>query len=329
MKAVLCHAFGPPESLVVEDVASSPLGESDVRLQVHACGVNFPDTLIIEGKYQFKPDFPFSPGSEAAGEIVEVGSAVTTIKPGTRVVHFGLHGAFAEELVVPAEQVVPIPDAMSFEQAASLMMVYGTSYHALVDRGATQSGDTLLVLGAGGGVGLAAVELGAALGARVIAAASTEEKLAIARDKGATETINYLTEDFRGRVKEITDGKGVDVLYDPVGGDIAGLALRSMAVNGRYLVVGFAAGDIPAFPANLALLKECQIVGVFFGNFRRREPQAYTRNLDQLMRWFAEGKVNPRVHRTFALEQVADAMNAITDRSVIGKIVLTTDAARR
>lgn len=324
MKAVLCTAFGPPETLTVDEIDSEPLGENDVRVQVHACGVNFPDTLIIEGKYQFKPDFPFSPGSEAAGEIIEVGAAVGHLKSGDRVVRFGIFGAFREELVVPAAEVVPIPKQMSFEHAAAFMMTYGTSYHALVDRGHLQKDETLLVLGAGGGVGLAAVELGAAMGARVIAAASSDAKLEVARAKGATDVINYVTEDFRDRVKELTEGLGVDVLYDPVGGELAGLGLRSMAVGGRMLIVGFAAGDIPMFPGNLPLLKECQIVGVFFGNFRRREPQRAEQNLAQIMDWYTQGKVAPHVHESFPLERVNEAMATITEREVIGKVLLKT-----
>jgi len=316
MKAVLCTAFGPPEALTVNEIESEPLGEADVRIQVHACGVNFPDTLIIEGKYQFKPDFPFSPGSEAAGEIVEVGAAVGHLKPGDRVVRFGIYGAFREELVAPANEVVPIPKQMSFEHAAAIMMTYGTSFHALVDRGHLQKDETLLVLGAGGGVGLAAVELGAAMGARVIAAASSDAKLEVARAKGA--------QDFRERVKEITQGRGVDVLYDPVGGELAGLGLRSMAVDGRLLVVGFAAGDIPQFPGNLPLLKECQIVGVFYGNFRRREPERAEQNLAQIMDWYTQGKIAPHVHESFPLERVNEAMATITEREVIGKVLLKT-----
>ncbi len=327
MKAVLCNAFGPPETLTVDEIQSQPLGESDVRVQVHTCGVNFPDTLIIEGKYQFKPDFPFSPGSEAAGEIVEVGAAVGHMKVGDRVVRFGTHGAFRDELVVAASEVVPIPKTMSFEHAAAFMMTYGTSYHALVDRGEIQREETLLVLGAGGGVGLAAVELGAALGARVIAAASSNEKLNVARARGASEVINYATEDFRSRIKEITQGRGIDVLYDPVGGELAGLGLRSMAVGGRYLVVGFAAGDIPQFPGNLPLLKECQIVGVFYGNFRRREPERAEQNLAQMMHWYNEGKLKPHIHASFPLERVDEAMAAITEREVIGKVLLKTQHA--
>lgn len=327
MKAVLCNAFGPPQSLTVEEIASVPIGESDVRVQVHTCGVNFPDTLIIEGKYQFKPDFPFSPGSEAAGEVIEVGANVGHVKVGDRVVRFGTHGAFRDELVVPANEVVPIPKAMSYEHAAAFMMTYGTSYHALVDRGAIAKGETLLVLGAGGGVGLAAVELGAALGARVIAAASSSEKLAVAKSRGASEVINYRQEDFRARVKEITDGQGVDVLYDPVGGDLAGLGLRSMAVGGRFLVVGFAAGDIPQFPGNLPLLKECQIVGVFYGNFRRREPERAEQNLAQMMHWYNEDKLKPHIHASFPMERVDEAMAAITQREVIGKVLLKTQYA--
>ncbi len=324
-RAVLCKAFGPATSLVFEAVPAQPLADNEVRVAVHACGVNFPDNLIVAGLYQFKPDFPFSPGSEAAGEVVEVGAAVTRFTEGDRVVWFGLHGAFREELVVDATELVAIPAQMPMRDAAAFLMTYGTSMHALKDRAALQSSETLLVLGAGGGVGLAALELGRQMGARVIAAASTDAKLEAAREHGADEVINYEQQDLRQRIRDLTDNKGVDVLYDPVGGDLAQVGLRSMAINGRYLVVGFASGDIPSFAANLALLKECQITGVFYGAFIKRQPDDAARNIDQLFAWHGEGVLRPRIHGVWPLHQVAQALSEFDSRRVVGKIVLEVE----
>jgi NADPH2:quinone reductase len=273
MKAVLCKVYGLPGSLVVEDVPSPKAKAGEVVVSVKACGVNFPDTLIIQGKYQFKPELPFSPGGEVAGVVKEVGEGVTRVKVGDRVIAFNTWGGFAEEMVVEADRTIPMPSAMDFVPASAFVLTYGTSYHALKDRADIKAGETLLVLGASGGVGLAAVQIGKAMGARVIAAASSEEKLKICRDNGADETINYGTEDLRGRIKALTGGKGVDVVYDPVGGPYSEPALRDMAWNGRFLVVGFAAGEIPKVALNLTLLKGCSIVGVFWGSFTRNEPE--------------------------------------------------------
>jgi len=294
-----------------------------VRIGVHACGLNFPDKLIVAGEYQFKPDFPFSPGSEAAGEITETGANVSEFTVGDRVVWFGLFGAFREELVVKANEVIAIPQAMSMIDAAAFLMTYGTSLHALKDRAQLATGETLLVLGAGGGVGLAAVEIGKQMNARVIAAASTDAKLKAASDHGADATINYHSQDLRQAVRDLTDNRGVDVIYDPVGGEIAGTGLRSMAINGRYLVVGFASGVIPQFPANLALLKECQIVGVFYGAFLKRQSADAAANIAQLFAWHSSGALKPEIHGIWPLQEVATALQELQARRSIGKVVLS------
>lgn len=324
MKAVLCKQYGPPSDLVVEEVPSLKAGEGQVLIAVHACGVNFPDTLIIEGKYQFKPELPFSPGAEVAGVVKEVGLGVTRFKPGDRVIAATTWGGYAQEALAQAERVIRMPEGMGFETAAAFLLTYGTSHHALKDRGELKPGETVLVLGAAGGVGLAAVEIAKAMGARVIAAASTDEKLAVCREHGADETINYSTQDLRERLKTITDGRGVDVVYDPVGGALSEVALRSMAWRGRFLVIGFAAGDIPKVPLNLPLLKGCSIVGVFLGGFMRTEPERSESELRELVAWIGEGKLHPRVHAVYPLERAADALHDVTSRKVIGKVVLTT-----
>lgn len=324
MKAVLCKHYGPPSDLVVEEVPSLRAGEGQVVVAVHACGVNFPDTLIIEGKYQFKPALPFSPGAEVAGVVKEVGPGVTRFKPGDRVIAATTWGGYAQEALAQAERVIRMPEGMAFETAAAFLLTYGTSHHALKDRGELKAGETVLVLGAAGGVGLAAVEIAKAMGARVIAAASTDEKLAVCREHGADETINYSTEDLRGRLKAIAGERGVDVVYDPVGGALSEAALRSMAWRGRFLVIGFAAGDIPKVPLNLPLLKGCSIVGVFLGGFMRAEPERSEAELRELVAWIGEGKLHPRVHAVYPLERAADAMHDVTSRKVIGKVVLTT-----
>jgi NADPH2:quinone reductase len=323
MKAVLCKAFGPPESLVVEEVISPDPGPGEVVVSVKAASVNFPDVLIIQNKYQFKPQLPFSPGSEVAGVVKTIGDGVTTVKAGDRVMAFTTYGAFAEEVKIEAKRLLPLPAGMDFTHAAAFGLTYATSDHALRDRGQLAAGETLLVLGAAGGVGLAAIEIGKALGARVIAAASTEDKLAVCREHGADDAINYATDDLRERIKSLTDGRGVDVVYDPVGGAYTEPALRSLAWRGRLLVVGFAAGDIPKMPLNLTLLKGCSIVGVFWGEFTRREPQRFTESMQQLGRWYADGKLKPHVSQTYPLERAADALTAMANRQVKGKVVLT------
>ncbi len=323
MKAVLCKQFGPPDSLAIEELPSPRAGPGEVVIAVKAASLNFPDVLIIQNKYQFKPPLPFSPGSELAGVVKEVGAEVKGWRPGDKVMAFTTYGAFAEEVKTEAVRLLKIPQGMSFTQAAAFILTYGTTDHALRDRAALAAGETLLVLGAAGGVGLAAIEIGKALGARVIAAASSEEKLAVCREHGADATINYATEDFRERTKALTDGRGPDVIYDPVGGPYSEPAFRSIAWRGRHLVVGFAAGEIPKLPLNLALLKGASVVGVFWGDFARREPKQFAASVGQLNKWFVEGKLKPHVDQTMPLEQAREALNLMAARKVKGKLVLT------
>ncbi|MEO7020658.1 MAG: NADPH:quinone oxidoreductase family protein [Ktedonobacteraceae bacterium] len=325
MKAVLCKAYGPPENLVVEEVEPLKPGSGQVVISVKACGVNFPDTLIIEGKYQFKPEVPFSPGGEVAGVVKEIGDGIEGVKIGDRVIAFTGWGGFAEEVLVDARRLIPIPEHMDFTTASAFVMVYGTSYYALKDRAKLQPGETLLVLGAAGGVGLAAVELGKAMGARVIAAASTDEKLAVCREHGADAGINYTNEDLKDRIKALTEGNGVDVIYDPVGGKYSEAALRGMAWEGRHLVIGFTAGDIPRIPLNLTLLKGCSIVGVFWGSFTARDPQRNQEQLQELVTWFHEGKIKPHISATYPMHRAADALNDMLARKITGKAVLLVD----
>ena len=324
MKAVLCKEYGPPESLVIEDIPSPRPGKGQVVITVKACGVNFPDTLIIEGKYQFKPALPFSPGGEVSGIVKELGEGVNTVKVGDRVIAFTGWGGFAEEVVTEAAKLIPIPGDIDFATAASFTLVFGTAHHALKDRAHIKPGETLLVLGAAGGVGLASVELGKLMGARVIAAASSDEKLEVCKQHGADDVINYTNEDLRERVKTLTGGNGVDVIVDPLGGNYSEPALRSIAWNGRFLVIGFAAGDIPRIPLNLTLLKGCSIVGVFWGSFTEHEPRHNQENLQELLTWLAEGKLKPHISATYPLERAAGALNDVLNRKVKGKVVLLT-----
>ncbi len=327
MKAVICAAYGPIGSLAVEDVPSPPMRPGHVRIAVDACGVNFPDTLIVQGKYQFRPPPPFSPGGEVAGRIVEIADDVRGLETGQRVIAVMIFGGFAEQVVVPATGIIPIPETMDAETAAAFMITYGTSMHALAQRGRIREGETLLVLGAAGGVGLAAVELGKQFGARVIAAASSADKIAVALEHGAHEAINYREEDLVERVKAITDNRGADVIYDPVGGDATTQALRSIAWRGRLLIVGFASGQIPEIPANRLLLKGCEATGVFWGNFIQREPSVSRDNVERLFSMHARGALRPRVSRTFPLEQASDALECLQRREAIGKLVLVTGNA--
>lgn len=322
MKAVLCKAFGPAETLVLEDIASPEPKKNEVLLDVHAAGVNFPDTLIIEGKYQFKPPFPFAPGGEAAGVVAAVGEKVPHLKVGDRVIALTGWGSFAEQVAVGGYNVLPIPAGMDFTTAAAFGMTYGTSMHALKQRANLQPGETLLVLGASGGVGLAAVEIGKAMGAKVIAAASSDAKLEVAKAAGADVLINYSEGSLKDKLKEITGGQGVDVIYDPVGGDFFEEAFRSIAWNGRLLVVGFASGTIPSLPANLPLLKGASVVGVFWGAFAQRQPQDNAANFQQLFKWYGEGKLKPLVSQTYPLEKAADAINHLGQRKAVGKVVV-------
>jgi len=324
MKAVLCKQYGPPSSLVVEEVAAPVPGEGQVLVEVHAAGVNFPDSLIIQGKYQFKPQLPFSPGAEVAGIVKAVGPGVSGLRTGERVIAATTWGGYAQQVLAQTERVIRMPEGMDFETAAGFMIAYGTSHHALKDRGELKPGETVLVLGAAGGVGLAAVEIAKAMGARVIAAASSDEKLAVCSEHGADATINYTTQDLRERIKSLTDGRGVDVVYDPVGGALSEPALRSMAWRGRFLVVGFAAGPIPNIPLNLTLLKGCSIVGVFWGAFVRNEPARNEEEMRELVGWVREGKLRPRISGVYPLERCAEALQRVMDREVTGKFVLTT-----
>jgi NADPH2:quinone reductase len=327
MRRIVCRKLSGIEDLELEvDAAPAVLTSKDVRIDVHACGVNYPDTLIVQGKYQFKPELPFAPGGEVAGVIREVGKDVHHLKTGQRVAALVIHGGFADELVVAAERVVPIPDEMSFHIAAGFLITYGTTIYALQQRARLTSGATALILGAAGGVGLTAVEVAHAMGATVIAAASTAEKLELTRTYGATHTINYTTEDLKKVTKRLTNGRGVDVVYDPVGGDYTEKALRAMAWGGRHLVVGFASGEIPAIRANLLLLKGCEAVGVFWGDFVEREPAKSAANIQQLFQWYREGKLRPHVHGVWPLTRAPDALRALQNREVRGKLVLDTRA---
>jgi NADPH2:quinone reductase len=327
MKAVLCKQFGPPETLVVEELPSPRPGPGEVVVSVKAASVNFPDVLVIQNKYQVKATPPFTPGSEFAGVVKEIGAGVTQVRPGDRVLGAGSSGGFAEECLVPAgARLVPIPASMDFPTAASFLLTYGTSHHALCNRADAKAGESLLVLGAAGGVGLAAVEIGKILGLRVIAAASSKEKLAVCREHGADETIDYSSEDLRERIKALTGGKGVDLIYDPVGGAYTEAALRSSAWRARLLVVGFAAGEIPKIPLNLPLLMERSVVGVYWGEWSKRAPQEFAAAVKQLGEWFAERKLRPHISARYPLAEAPRALRDMAERRVMGKVVLLTDA---
>jgi len=322
MRAILCKAYGPPTSLVLENVPSPDPRPKEVVVRVRACGVNFPDVLIIQGKYQLKPAFPFSPGMEVAGDILRKGSEVHDVNVGDRVAASIGTGGFAEEAIANSDRLIPIPDGMDYVQASAFLMTYGTSLHALKDRGRLAKGETLLVLGGAGGIGIAAVEIGKALGAHVIAAASSEEKRAFCQKHGADETINYATESLRERLRELTSDRGVDVICDPVGGPYSEPALRGMAWGGRFLVVGFATGEIPRIPLNLPLLKGCEIVGVSWGGFLRRDPLRTSAHLKELVDLYSVGKLRPSVTATYPLDRAAEALMEVMERRVKGKIVI-------
>ncbi|MEZ5652224.1 MAG: NADPH:quinone oxidoreductase family protein [Burkholderiaceae bacterium] len=323
MKALMCHSYGLPDTLVFEEVADPVPAEGEVVIDMKAAGANFPDVLIIQNKYQFKPDLPFSPGAELAGVVSAVGPGVSNVKVGDRVIGSSGHGAFAEKVRVKAQKVIAMPDGLDFETAAAFTLTYGTSYHALADRAQLKAGETLLVLGAAGGVGLAAIEIGKALGAHVIAAASTDEKLAVCREHGADTFINYTREDLRPAIKAATGGKGPDVVYDPVGGELAEPVFRSIGWRGRYLVIGFAGGDIPRLPWNLALLKGASIVGVFWGDFTVREPKHFAADLQTMFGWIQEGKLRPHISASYPLAQGSKALNDLMNRKVTGKVIIT------
>jgi NADPH2:quinone reductase len=322
MRAVRVHELTGPSALRVDELPDLVPGAGQVVVDVKAAGVNFPDILITKGQYQFKPALPFSPGGEIAGVVRAVGSGVTTLKVGDRVAATMLYGGFAEQVAIPELAAVKLPEAVGFEVGAATLLTYLTTYHALVDRAALRSGESLLVLGAAGGVGTSAVELGALMGARVIAAASSEDKLAFCREHGATDGIDYSKADLKDQLKALTKGNGVDVIYDPVGGALAEPALRSIAWQGRYLVIGFASGEIPKLPLNLVLLKGCQVVGVFWGAFAMREPAKNHAHAEQLFAWVAERKLNPAIDQTFPFARASDALRRIEQRQVKGKVVL-------
>jgi NADPH2:quinone reductase len=326
MRALLCKEHGMADKLeLVSDWPEPKAEKGQVVIDIKAAGLNFPDVLIIQGKYQFQPETPFSPGGECAGVVLSVGEGVERYKPGDKVIAMTGSGCFRDQIAVDQNAVMPMPGGLDFKQAAGVAMTYFTSYHALKQRANLKEGETLLVLGAAGGVGSTAVELGKLMGARVIAAASSEEKLAMCRELGADETINYSEQDLKTAVKELTGGKGVDVIYDPVGGDYAEPALRGMAWNGRYLVIGFASGPIPEIPLNLALLKGCSIVGVFWGRFIAEEPAVHLQNIKDLWALFAEGKLKPAINDVFALEDYQKAYDVMTGRLARGKVILTME----
>lgn len=322
MRAVRIHEPIGPKGLRIDDIPAPTPGEGEVLIDVRAAGVNFPEVLLSYGKYQFKPDPPFIPGGEASGVIGAVGAGVTSLKVGDRVAATMINGAFAEKIVVHELAAVKLPDAVDFQVGAVTLLTYATTYHALVDRAQLKAGETLLVLGAAGGVGVAAIQLGKLLGAKVIAAASTPEKIAFCKQMGADEGVCYGTEDLKERVKALTNGDGANVIYDPVGGRYSEPALRSIAWEGRFLVVGFAAGDIPKIPLNLVLLKGCQIVGVFWGSFAMREPVRQRANADKILAWVGEGKLKPHVDASLPFEKAADALERLEKRQVLGKLVL-------
>ncbi len=324
MKALVCKELGLADKLeLVDDWADPELGDHDVLIEVKAAGLNFPDVLIIQGKYQIQPELPFIPGAECSGVVTAVGANVTRYKVGDRVLSMGASGAFCEKIAANEYAVFPMPQSLSFEQAAGVSITYFTSYYALKQRANIQPGETLLVLGAAGGVGTTAIELGKLMGARVIAAASSQEKLALCKQLGADEVINYNEVSLKDAVKELTGGKGVDVVYDPVGGDYAEPAIRSMAWNGRYLVIGFASGPIPRIPLNLALLKGCSLVGVFWGRFSGEEPEQNIKNIEELWELFDGGKISPVVTDSFPFAQYEEAFNCLIERRARGKVIMT------
>ncbi|HMN44464.1 MAG TPA: NADPH:quinone oxidoreductase family protein [Povalibacter sp.] len=322
MRAVVLRSYGPPPQIGVEDLPAPQLKPGHVRLKVHAVGFGFPDALQVAGKYQIKPDVPFTPGNETAGVVTEVAPDILHIEPGARVLAMAGTGGLAEECVVSAASLIPLPDSMSMSAAAGFLVNYGTTYHALVQRANLKAGETLLVLGAAGGVGITAIEIGKALGARVLAAASSEEKLALAKAHGADAVFDYTKDTIKSKVMEFTADRGIDVVYDPVGADYAEQCVRSMAWNGRYLVIGFAGGKIPAVPLNLALLKGCSLVGVFWGAHTRREPEVHAANLKALFQLFEEGRIKPHITEMNGLDSFTQALDVLNGRRSTGKVVI-------
>ena len=326
MKAVLCKTLGPPEDLVLEEVADPVAGDNEALVEVYAASLNFPDGLQIQGKYQFQPPLPFTPGSEVGGVIKAIGSGLDGFEVGDRVMATPGLGGLAEQVIVKAEGLRKIPNSMDFRTTAGFAMVYTTSYYALKQRAQLQPGETLLVLGASGGVGLAAVELGKLMGARVIAAASSDEKLDFVKHLNPDDVINYSVDELKEKVKMLTAGRGADVIYDPVGGDLFDQCCRCINWNGRLLVIGFTSGRIPEYKANLALLKGSSMVGVFLGRFRKEEPLEYEKNFQELLRLYDEGKLSPIVTESFPIEDFVAAFNVFTERKVMGKVTLEIKA---
>ena len=322
MKAIVCNEWCKPEDLKVSEIKNPTLDDNSVRVEIYASGVNFPDVLIVQGKYQYKPPFPFSPGSEVAGIISEIGKNVRNLKVGDRVMAVTGHGAFAEEICVPEHKITLVPENMDFITAASMSLTYGTSSYALFQRANIKENDVVLIHGATGGVGITAIEISKAVGAKVIATASTDEKLKIAKEYGADYCINYSQNEFKDKVKEYTNGKGANIIYDPVGGDVFNQSLRCIAWNGIILVIGFASGTIASAPTNLPLLKNCSIVGVFWGAWREREPNGHNVNMEKILKWWKENKVKPKVSKVFNLEDTKYALQALINREVIGKAVI-------
>lgn len=322
MKAVQCREWGGPEKLAIVSAALREPGPNELKLRVRAAGVNFPDVLIIQQKYQLKPELPFTPGCEVAGEVLAVGTGVEGFREGQRVMAYCGLGGFAEEAIVPAASCFAMPDGLGYEVGSAVLLAYGTSWHALRDRAALREGETLLVLGASGGVGLAAVEIGVALGARVIAAASSDRKLSVCRERGAAAVLNYRSDNLREALARLTDRRGPDVIYDPVGGALAEPAFRSIGWRGRYLVVGFAAGTIPSIPLNLTLLKGASVVGVFWGEHMKRERQRYREETEELLGLIGSGRLKPLVSRSYPLDQVPQALTDMAAAKVIGKVVV-------
>jgi NADPH2:quinone reductase len=322
MKAVLCNSSGPPENLVIDEIPEPVPAADEVLVDVYASALNFPDVLMIQGKYQSQPAFPFSPGGELAGVVAATGAEVKGFKPGDRVFGGIGHGGFAEQAAMKARSLRLMPEGMSFQEASGISTTYGTSYYALKQRANLQPGETLLVLGAAGGVGLAAVELGKAMGARVIAAASSAEKLAAAKASGADELIDYSDGELKEKVKALTDGKGADVIYDPVGGDLFDQCMRCIGWYGRVLVIGFAAGEIPRVPINLILLKSCQLVGVFYGAWSARSPAEAEANFREILKLYEKGQIKPLIGREYPMAEYAAAMRCLMERQAIGKVVV-------
>ncbi len=321
MKAIICQEFGPIENLSLQEIPDPTPGPGEITIDIHAAGINFPDGLMVRGEYQVKPPRPFSPGSEVAGIVAAIGPGVRHLAPGDRVVALCGIGGFAEKCAVPAERALKLPETMDFATASGFMLVYGTSLHALADCGRLKPGETLLGLGAAGGVGLAAVEIGHAMGARVIAAASTDEKCALAHAHGADITINYAATELKSELKRRFPG-GVDVIYDPVGGPYTEAAIRGLAWGGRLLVVGFAAGEIPKLPLNLLLLREGEVKGVFWGSWTAKDPQAHAANVARLFAWHAEGALKPHVSARYPLARTAEALAQVMQRRALGKVIL-------